>query len=90
MEARSAVESAHRVKQVCGQIFRFAVALDLVERDITADLRGALAPTVKGNFAAITEPKQVGALMRAIYDYQGFPAARGGAQTGALSVCASR
>lgn len=75
MEARGAVESAHRVKQVCGQIFRFAVALDLVERDITADLRGALAPTVKGNFAAITEPKQVGALMRAIYDYQGFPAA---------------
>ena len=75
MEARGAVESAHRVKQVCGQIFRFAVALDLVERDITADLRGALAPTVKGNFAAITEPKQVGALMRAIYDYHGFPAA---------------
>jgi integrase len=75
MEARGAVESAHRVKQLCGQIFRFAVALDLVERDITADLRGALAPTVKGNFAAITEPKQVGALMRAIYDYHGFPAA---------------
>eukprot|EP01034_Spumella_vulgaris_P039991 gene39991-49439_t len=75
MEARGAVESAHRVKQLCGQIFRFAVALDLVERDITADLRGALAPTVRRNFSAITEPKQVGALMRAIYDYHGFPAA---------------
>lgn len=75
MEARGAVESAHRVKQVCGQIFRFAVAHDLVERDVTADLRGALAPPVKGNFAAITEPKQVGALMRAIYGYHGHPAA---------------
>jgi len=75
MEARGAVESAHRVKQLCGQIFRFAVALDLVERDITVDLRGALAPTVRRNFSAITEPKQVGALMRAIYDYHGFPAA---------------
>jgi integrase len=74
MEARGAVESAHRVKQLCGQIFRFAVALDLVERDITVDLRGALAPTVRRNFSAITEPKQVGALMRAIYDYHGFPA----------------
>ncbi|MBY0241611.1 MAG: integrase arm-type DNA-binding domain-containing protein [Burkholderiaceae bacterium] len=75
MEARGAVESAHRVKQLCGQIFRFAVALDLVERDVTVDLRGALAPTVRRNFSAITEPKQVGALMRAIYDYHGFPAA---------------
>jgi integrase len=51
------------------------VALDLVERDVTVDLRGALAPTVRRNFSAITEPKQVGALMRAIYDYHGFPAA---------------
>jgi integrase len=75
MEARGAVESAHRVKQVCGQIFRFAVAHDMVERDITADLRGAIAPPVKGNFAAITEPKQVAALMRAIHDYHGYPAA---------------
>lgn len=75
MEVRGAVESAHRVKQVCGQIFRFAVAHDMVERDITADLRGAIAPPVKGNFAAITEPKQVAALMRAIYDYHGYPAA---------------
>lgn len=75
MEARGAVESAHRVKQLCGQIFRFAVALDLVERDVTVDLRGALAPTVRRNFSAITEPKRVGALMRAIYDYHGFPPA---------------
>jgi integrase len=75
METRGAVESAHRVKQVCGQVFRFAVALGLVERDVTADLRGAIAPPVKGNFAAITDPKQVGALMRAIHEYNGFPAA---------------
>lgn len=75
METRGAVESAHRVKQVCGQIFRFAVAHDIVERDITADLRGAIAPAVKGNFAAITEPKQVAALIRAIHDYHGYPAA---------------
>lgn len=75
MEARGAIDSAHRVKQVCGQIFRFAVALDLVERDITADLRGALSAPVKSNYAAITDPKQVGALMRSIFDYQGHPAA---------------
>jgi hypothetical protein len=43
METRGAVESAHRVKQICGQVFRYAVASGLAERDVTADLRGALA-----------------------------------------------
>lgn len=75
MENRGAVDSAHRVKQVCGQVFRFAVALDLVERDITADLRGALSAPVKSNYASITDPKQVGALMRSIFGYNGHPAA---------------
>lgn len=75
VELRGAIDSAHRIKQVCGQIFRFAVALDLVERDITADLRGALSAVPKSNYASITEPKQAGALMRAIFDYHGHPAA---------------
>ncbi|MES2320829.1 MAG: integrase arm-type DNA-binding domain-containing protein [Pseudomonadota bacterium] len=75
IEARGAIDSAHRIKQVCGQIFRFAVAEGLVERDVTADLRGALAPVVKSHHPAITEPKQVGALLRSIFDYNGHPAA---------------
>jgi integrase len=74
IEARGAVESAHKIKQLCGQVFRFAVSTSLVERDVTADLRGALSTPAKGHFAAITEPKEVGTLLRAIYDYQGTPA----------------
>jgi integrase len=61
------------VKQVCGQIFRFAVATDLAERDVTADLKGALASVPKGHFAAITEPKEVAGLLRAIHGYSGHP-----------------
>jgi integrase len=75
VELRGAIDSAHRIKQVCGQIFRFAVATDLVERDVTADLRGALSAVPKANYASITEPKQAGALLRAIFDYHGYPAA---------------
>lgn len=75
MEARGAIDTAHRVKQICGQVFRYAVATGLVERDVTADLKGALAAVPRAHFSAITEPKQAGALMRAIYDYNGFPAA---------------
>lgn len=73
MEARGAIESAHRVKQVCGQVFRFAVATGLAERDVTADLKGALATVPKSHFAAITEPKEVTGLMRAIHSYSGHP-----------------
>ncbi len=75
MEARGAIDSAHRLKQVCSQVFRYAVATGSAERDVTADLRGALAKIIKTNHPAITEPKQVGALMRSIAAYGGHPAA---------------
>ncbi|MDN2695962.1 integrase arm-type DNA-binding domain-containing protein [Janthinobacterium sp. SUN073] len=73
IEARGAIESAHKIKQLCGQVFRFAVASDLAERDVTADLRDALAAVPGTHYAAITEPKQAGGLLRAIFDYNGHP-----------------
>jgi integrase len=76
IEARGAIESAHKIKQLCGQVFRFAVASGLAERDVTADLRGALAAVPKAHYAAITDPVEVGALMRAIHAYGGHPYAR--------------
>lgn len=54
IEARGAVETAHRALGECGQAFRYAVATQRVERDITADLRGALQPVQGEHFAAIT------------------------------------
>jgi Arm DNA-binding domain len=54
MEARGALDSVHRVKQVCGQVFRYAVATGSAERDVTQDLKGALAKPTAGHFAAIT------------------------------------
>jgi len=73
IEARGAIESAHRVKQLCGQVFRFAVAQELAERDVTADLKGALAAVPKRHHPAITEPKEVADLMRSIHGYMGHP-----------------
>lgn len=73
MEARGALESVQRVKQVCGQVFRYAVACGYAERDVTQDLKGALTSPTASHFAAITEPKQAGALMRSIQTYQGHP-----------------
>nr|VFK54178.1 MAG: Integrase [Candidatus Kentron sp. TUN] len=75
IEERGALETAHRVLQICGQIFRYAVATGRAERDPVADLRGALPPVKeKKHFAAVTEPKRVGELLRMIDGYQGtFP-----------------
>jgi hypothetical protein len=56
----------HRAKQKCGQLFRYAIATGRVERDISADLRGALVPVMSKNHAAITDPAEIGALLRAI------------------------
>jgi integrase len=76
IEARGAIESAHKIKQLCGQVFRFAVASGLAERDVTADLRGALSAVPKAHYAAITDPAEVGPLLRAIHAYGGHPYAQ--------------
>lgn len=73
MEKRGAIDSAMRVKQICGQVFRYAVAEGSAERDVTADLRGALVKRPTQHLAAITEPKKVGELLRAIHGYSGHP-----------------
>jgi integrase len=71
VEERAAVDTAHRILQDCGRIFRYAVASGRAERDVAADLRGALAPAVGNHFASITDPEKVGALLRATETYQG-------------------
>jgi integrase len=73
MEARGVGESTHRVKQICGQVFRFAVASGMIERDVTTDLKGALKVIKTKHYAAITEPREAGQLMKAIYAYKGHP-----------------
>lgn len=71
VEDRGAIDTAHRAHQNCGQIFRYGIATGRCERNPAADLRGALAPVKESHLAAITEPKAVGALLRAIGGYEG-------------------
>lgn len=71
IESRGALETAHRVLANCGQIYRYAVATGRAERNQAADLRGALPPVNGTHFASITEPKDIGELLRAIEGYKG-------------------
>jgi integrase len=71
VESRGANETAHRALQVCGRVFRYAIATGRAERDPSRDLSGALAPIQERHFASITEPLAVGQLLRAIDAYKG-------------------
>jgi integrase len=71
MEGRGALETAHRLRATCGQVFRYGIATGRCERDPSQDLRGAIASPEKTHFATITDPKQIGGLLRAIDGYEG-------------------
>ena len=74
VEARGAVETAHRARMLAGLVFRYAIATGRAERNPAADLVGALAQPQGEHFASMTEPDQVAPLLRALYGYQGTPA----------------
>jgi integrase len=68
---RGAIHTSYKAKQDIGQIFRYAVATGRAERDPTGDLRRALPAGKTTHFASITDPKEVGALLRAIDAFKG-------------------
>ncbi|MGH6924451.1 MAG: tyrosine-type recombinase/integrase [Propylenella sp.] len=73
IEARGRHETAQRARATIGAVCRYAVATGRAENDPTQPLRGALiSPKVK-HHAAITEPRAIGELMRAIDGYRGAP-----------------
>lgn len=71
IESRGALETAHRARANCGQVFRYAIATGRAQRDPAADLHGALPPVKERHHASITDPKAIGALLRDIEGYQG-------------------
>ena len=87
IEARGAIETAHRCKTICSQVFRYAIACGLADRDPAADLKGALTPVQAKKMSAITEPEKVGALMKSIAGYQGDIVTRVALRFSALTFC---
>ena len=71
IEKRGALETAHRALGNCEQVFRYAIQTGRAERDPSSDLRGALPPVKGKHFAAVTEPKRVGELLRMMEGYEG-------------------
>jgi integrase len=73
MEGKGRYETAKRLRSTCSQVFRYAIATARAERDVAADLRGALIAPKAIHRAAITSPKEAGGLLRAIEAFEGHP-----------------
>jgi integrase len=71
IEARGTRETAHRVYQNICWVFRHAAITGRLIHDPSASLKGALLPTNEKHLASITDPKQLGELLRAIDAYSG-------------------
>lgn len=82
--ARGAVETAHRLKDACGQVFRFGIATGACTRNPVADLRDALPPVPTRHHAAIVDPLKAAELLRAMADYAGHPITRAALALSAL------
>lgn len=85
VEARGTIETVHRLKQACGQVFRYGIATGQCERDPSADLRDALRPVLVDHRPALLDPQRVGELMRALQGYQGQPSTRAALLLAALT-----
>ena len=85
IEAKGRAETAHRVRRSLSAIMRYAVVTHRAETDPSAALKGALAPVPDNHFAAITDPKKVGSLIRAIRGYEGAEVTRCALQLAALT-----
>ncbi len=71
VEERGALDTAHRILQDSGRIFRYAIATARAERDPAADLKEALPAPRKGHFATIVDTQEIGQLLRDLDAYSG-------------------
>lgn len=71
IDDRGARYTAHKAKSEISQCFRFAIATGRADRDPCPDLRGAIPPARGENFPAITNPKEVAELLRALDGFKG-------------------
>ena len=72
IEKKGQNETARRLMQIIGQIYRFAVITSRAKRNPVTDLHGAIRPRNVTHRAAVTEPQKVAQLLRDIDGYEGY------------------
>lgn len=80
IQKQGTLETAHRALEHSSNVFRFGIAESLLKQDPCRDLRGALQKPVAKHFAAITKPRELAGLLRALSTYSGTPVVRAALQ----------
>lgn len=80
VEQNDTVETAHRLREHCSSVFRFAIAEGADLRDPCQDIRDALKRPAARHFGAVTKPEQLAELLRAIESYRGSMVVRSALQ----------
>jgi len=84
IEARGSIETAHRVRRTCSQVFRHAIASGIATADPAGALSDALQPFTNSEFAAVLDPVRLGAILRMMYGYTGHETVRATLQLGPM------
>ena len=71
LESQGRLSLVVKAAMTCGQVMRFAVATGQADFDPLPSLRGSLKAHKEKHLAAITDPKQLGHLLRMIQAYSG-------------------
>lgn len=71
LEDRGLLETARRLRSKISAVFRHARATLRTTNDPTADLRGAIKTPTVTHHAAVTDPRKLGELLRALHSYSG-------------------
>lgn len=87
IESRGAIETAHRAKGDISMVMRYGISTGRATRDPCPDLKGALTPSVPKHFAAILDPKEVGAFLRTMDGYTGTLTVRVALKLAPLLFC---
>lgn len=88
IESRGVLETAHRIKTIISQVLRYAIAHGRrADRDCTVDLKGALPPATSRHFSALTDPKDLAPLLRAIDSFKGSFAVKCALQLAPILFC---
>ena len=72
-QEKGRVQTAHRLVQLTGQVLQYAVIKGLLNVNVATGITRALQPIRVTNYPAVTDPKEIGRLLRAIDHYEGYP-----------------
>jgi len=84
VEARGAGETARKLSEAMGQVFRRGMVTGRCDRNPADGLAGELRPVTVKHMAAVLDPLKVGELMRGIDGYIGQPVTRAALALSAL------